>query len=160
MTAGVWRKNLQPGEGKTPNSTSKPALNDIIPKGILDIDKSDLRGSAGRISEEVEEEEEEAEEEEEVEDGEPVLGEEEYRRLLYPQTELICRNRVERQLVLITVSSSVSVLVFLCHNVLFLLLSICLSLISLIFPVRWNANFKTPSYSYSLLLLLLLLSLL
>ncbi|XP_045124372.1 uncharacterized protein LOC123512193 [Portunus trituberculatus] len=101
IKAGVWRKTLIPGEGKTPpNNTSRSLLGEGAVKGLLDLDKGDFRTPAREEVEEVQDEEEEEEEEED--DGEPVLGEDEYRRLLYPQGELTCRGRVEKQLILLT----------------------------------------------------------
>ncbi|XP_063839856.1 cilia- and flagella-associated protein 43-like [Scylla paramamosain] len=103
MKAGVWRKTLIPGEGKTPsNTTSRSLMGEGAVKGLLDLDKGDFKTPAREEVEEVQDGEGEEEEEEEEEDGEPVLGEDEYRRLLYPQGELTCRGRVEKQLILLT----------------------------------------------------------
>ncbi|KAK8404326.1 hypothetical protein O3P69_007561 [Scylla paramamosain] len=103
MKAGVWRKTLIPGEGKTPsNTTSRSLMGEGAVKGLLDLDKGDFKTPAREEVEEVQDGEGEEEEEEEEEDGEPVLGEDEYRRLLYPQGELTCRGRVGKQLILLT----------------------------------------------------------
>ena len=105
IKAGVWRKTLIPGEGKaTPSTTSRSLLGEGAVRGLLELDKGDIRTPAREEVEEAQGDEEEEEEEEEEDDGEPVLGEDEYRRLLYPQGELTCRGRVEKQLILLTVS--------------------------------------------------------